>query len=220
MLVSHSCRFIVFSEPLGACPWVAGALLPWLDQPVASDWRKSAGTNLFSGMSPVEAEIAFDLMGRDFADYTRIAIIQNPYARLTKLYDRIAQARHGWRLRRRIGLSNPDFHRWLRTLSNKPCRKRMGRRQCWQSIGAWSLDAWCADRVTHVVRAEFANAELGAIFGDMGFAPAFGDHAEQHQSLGTHLRRYDAPSRDLVADRYAPDLALYDKRQPDLRLVA
>lgn len=220
MLVSHNSRFILFKDPLGACPWISSGLAPWLDQPVAPDIASSGEVTLFDGMTPKEAELAFDIMALDFHRYARIALVRNPYSKMSELYDRIAATDRIWQLRRRLGAADPDFGRWLRSTS--PDGNGAGHRTSprWRRFGSWSISAWCEDLVTHVVRAEYARADLIRVFADLGLSPAFGADA---QDAPTHLPRrhhYDGAAQALMRDRYGPDLKLYDDFTPDLFRVA
>ena len=40
-------------------------------------------------MTPKEAEVAFQKMGLNFEEYTKIAVVQNPFRRMAELYDKI-----------------------------------------------------------------------------------------------------------------------------------
>ena len=220
MLVSHRYKFVLFTDPLGTCPWIARALQPWLDQPVASERRKCRNALLFADMSPHEANLAFHRMGRDFSDYTRIAIIRNPYAKMAQLYYRIAITDPVWRARQHLGLDLPSLNRWLH--GTRTDRSGAGYRNspAWRRHGAWSADAWCGDHITHMVRASHLAEELTPIFNGLGISPAFG-HRTVHELGRQRLARlYDKQTCDLVRVRYAADLALYQRDTTNLRLIA
>ncbi|WP_296427363.1 hypothetical protein [Yoonia sp.] len=220
MFVSHSCRFVVFPDPLGACPWMARALQPWLDQPVAADQHSSGAITLFDGMTPAEAELAFDIMGMPFRNYVRIAIVRNPYLKMSQLYDRIADTDRVWQLRRRLGASDPDFARWLRSTraDHVGAGHRTGPR--WRRFGAWSAKEWCGDHITHIARAEFAKHDLTQAFKAIGICPAFGGRASDANYVLPVGRHYDSASTDLIRKRYDWDLSFYEGAGPHLRLVA
>lgn len=221
MFVSHRCRFILFPDPLGACPWLGRALQPWLDQPIMDKRGTAADAFFFSEMSPAEAELAFDMAGYAFRSYTRIAIIQNPLNRMVNLYDRISARDKVWRMRRGMGAGDPPFSRWLSgTRPNGPGAAPFGGPR-WRRFGAWSGAHWCRDYISHVVRAECAKEELTDIFGDIGIAPALGGRADD----GSRLKRsveafYDEQAQELMSARYAWDLRFYRQPRYDLRLVA
>lgn len=219
MIVSHRCRFVLFPDPMGACPWVERALEPWCDQPIGRD--KGTGSYFFRGMSPAEAELAFDMAGFAFRTYTRIAIIRNPYTKMAQIYDRIAATDRMWRMRRRIGAGNPDFAGWLRNTRSNGNGAAMTGGPRWRRFGAWSAEDWCSDRITHIVRAEMAEIELPKIFSEIGISPAVGGHAIDTLRLEQPVAsRYDIASSTLIRDRYQWDLRLYDGQDADLQMVA
>ncbi len=219
MLVSHRYKFVLFPDPLGTCSWISHALQPWLDQPIPSNRRNCSKTLLHRDMSPAEAAQAFDRMDFAFEDYTRIAVIRNPYAKMAQLYYRLAIADPVWRARLHLGFEPPRFNRWLRgTRVNGTGAGYRGSRG-WRRFGAWSADAWCGDQITHMVRASNAAEELTPIFNGLGISPAFG-HRTCHDLGRQRLARlYDKASCDLVRERYAADLALYQRDAPELRLI-
>lgn len=220
MLISHRCRFIIFADPLTHCDWVQQAFAPWSDQEVAP-FKTLGKTVFFHGMSPTEAEVAFARRDLPFNNYTRIALVQNPFRRMVHLYDRIAATDPVWRIRRRLGLPVPDFRTWLEY--TKPdshgAARAFGPR--WRRFGAWSTTAWANDRVTHFVRAETANDDLRRVFGRIGVTPLF---QAPDQSNAVHkfreMLRYDTAAIQIIRDRYAADLKLYHSAAPELRLVA
>lgn len=221
MLISHSYRFALFPEPMGACPWIDLALDPWLDQPVATTKNAVAGSYFFRDMSPSEAELAFDMAGFAFRSYTRIAIVQNPYAKMAQLYDRIAATDRVWRTRRMLGFKNPEFTRWLRSTQPNGNGAAFHTGPRWRRFGAWSAAEWCGDRITHVVRAETAEQDLPEIFRGIGIAPAFGGRAIDALKLGQSVTsRYDDEARTLIRERYEWDLQLYSRLSADLLQVA
>ncbi len=219
MLVSHRNKFIVFEDPLGACPWIARSLQPWLDQPIMSDIAQVAETPFFNGMSPGEAELAFDMQGLVFRDYTRIAIVRNPYAKMAQLYYRIAMTDPVWRMRQHLGLSLPRFGTWLRQTRNSGRGAGYLNGTRWRKFGAWSADAWCGDAITHTVRASHAVADLNRIFEGLGIAPAFGHRRVHELGVQRLSRLYDNKSNMLIRQRYQSDLKLLKSETTHLHLV-
>ncbi len=219
MLVSHRNKFIVFEDPLGACPWIARSLQPWLDQPIMAERVRGAETPFFNGMSPDEAALAFDKQGLVFRDYARIAIIRNPYAKMAQLYYRIAMTDPVWRMRQHLGLNLPNFSRWLRQTRNdgRGAGYRNGAR--WRKFGAWSADAWCGDCITHTVRASHAVNDLNDIFKELGLAPAFGDRRAHELGAQRLSRLFDNKSSMLIRERYKSDLTYLKVDTTHLRLV-
>ena len=222
MFVSHRCQFVIFSDPLKSCQWLQNTLSPWADQQIAATKKESRKSLFFNGMSPAEAELAFDLSGLPFHNYTRIAVIQNPFRRMAQIYDRIVATDPVWRLRKRAGWDVPDFATWLE--STKPAGNGAGFAigPRWRKYGAWSADAWADGRITDFVRAETVAEDLRAVFRKMGVAPIFADNSEeQEMHRFAEMLRYDANTMDIIRQRYCSDLKLYHKQPaPKLRLVA
>lgn len=220
MLVSHAYKFVLFHDPMGSAPWMSRALLPWLDQPVASARKFSSETTLFHGMTPEEAELAFDLMGLSFRSYTRIAIIRNPFAKMAQIYDRIAASDPLWRARENVGLSTPRFAPWLK--ATKPSGNGAGYKfsSRWRRYGAWSADEWCGDRISHIVRGEDAASTLLPIFQQLGLSPAFGNRPKMNWKNPRIASLYNARSRAIIQQRYQTDLALYRVDWSEMDLAA
>jgi hypothetical protein len=175
----------------------------------------------FNGMSPAEAELAFDLSGLPFHNYTRIAVVQNPFRRMAQLYDRIAATDPFWRLRKRAGWAVPDFGTWLNNTRPNGNGAGFVAGPRWRRYGAWSADAWSDGRITHFVRAETLAEDLRGVFRQMGVAPFFGtDGKDDELHRFAEMLRYDSATMDIIRDRYRSDLKLYQKSEPKLRLVA
>lgn len=221
MLISHGCRFVIFPDPLGSCHWIRPALEPWLDQSVALTKGGATSPFFFRDMSPAEVELAFDMTDRPFHNYTRIAIIQNPFRRMVQLYDRIAATDPIWRMRRNFGLPNPEFGRWLTQTRPNGHGAAYPHGPRWRRFGAWSAEAWCDERVNHVVRADTAHLDLTRILRQIGVSAAFASRAsDQSAAVPTEMLRYDAASLSLIKSRYRSDLQYFAKGLSHLRLVA
>lgn len=220
MLVSHSCRFVLFLDPLGACPWVERALKPWLDQPVAGCRAATTSTYFFKGMSPAEAELAFDMSDLAFRSYTRIAVVRNPFAKMEQLYRQIAATDPIWRMRDSVGVGAPAYLRWLR--STRPHGHGAGHigSPRWRKFGAWSARAWCGDRISHVVRAETAERDLAPILSGLGINAQLGGRASDLSARLIAQTEADPRVRELIYARYHWDMQFYQPSKPDLRLVA
>jgi hypothetical protein len=221
MIISHRCKFIIFGNPLMTNHWLHDALQPWVDQHVAPTKREINKTLFFHGMSPAEAELAFNLSDLRFRDYTRIAVIQNPFRKMAQLYDRIAATDPLWRFRRHAGWAVPEFEKWLQNTKPNGTGACFSHGPRWRRFGAWSADAWADGRITHFVRAENANTDLRGVFRQIGIAPLFNapaDDGRPHRSY--EMLRYDAATIDLIRHHYRADLQLYQRAAPELRLVA
>jgi hypothetical protein len=219
MLVSHGYKFIVFEDPLGACPWLGRTLQPWLDQPILGDHGRIAETPFFNGMTPGEAELAFDMHGLVFRNYARIAIMRDPFAKMAQLYYRVAMTDSVWRMRQHLGLELPRFSNWLRQTRNNGNGAGHRYSARWRKFGAWSADAWCGDSITHTVRANHAVADLNAVFKELGIAPAFGDRQVHELGAQRLSRLYDLESNALIRDRYQSDLAIQHRESFNMHNV-
>lgn len=212
---------MVFSDPLTSSSWLEATLGHWTDQAIASKRRKSQKSLLFKGMSPAEAELAFDLTGLPFHNYMRIAVVQNPFRRMTRLYDRIAATDPLWRLRRCAGRANPDFCRWLENTRPDGAGAAFPVGPRWRRFGAWSADAWADGRITHFVRAEHLAADLRYVFRELDVPPFIAAQGERTGTLHpAELLRYDAYTMGIIRDRYRSDLMLYQNAGDQFRLVA
>ncbi len=218
MLVCHSKRFILFNDPLGACPWIEDVLSPWIDQPVADNIATARHTYFFKDMSPTEAELAFDIMGLPFRSYRRIAIVRDPFAKMEDLYDRIADTDRLWQMRGRIGMGAPDYVRWLRR--TRPCRNGAGNSASprWRRFGAWTVRAWCDGRISHVIRAESAAQDILRVLGPLGVNPAIPE--DTNRSLRPARYREVPQVKALIGARYHWDLRHYPPAQRRSALAA
>lgn len=211
MIISHARKFIVFGDPLGAGDEVEAILRPFGDIEICAQPR---ATPFFHGMTPIEAEWAFDAAGLAFNSYLRIAITENPFTRLARLYDRIAQTDTVWQLRHLAGLGPPSFAGWLR--STRTDGRGAGHRNSprWRQQGAWSCKTWESGRITHMIRAEAVEEDLQAVLSALGIAPGITISTRDALAKEAWMLRYDQQSTDLVARRYAWDLAQYGYSAP------
>jgi len=217
MIISHARKFIVFGDPLGAGDEVEAILNPFGDVEVGTRPRNSP---FFHGMTPTEAEWAFDAAGFAFQSYLRIAIIENPFSRLARLYDRIAQTDTVWQLRHLTGIGPPSFASWLKSVHIDGLGAGHRNSPRWRQQGAWSSKIWESGRITHRIRAEAAEEDLQPVLCALGIAP--GTMVTSHDSLAREawLQRYDQKSTELVTRRYAWDLAQYGYSAPRHRKIA
>jgi len=220
MLISHRCRFIIFSDPLTSSTWVQQAFAPWADEGIGRR-KPMSGNGFFHGMSPAEAQLAFQKRNLRFEDYTRISLVENPFRRIVHFYDRLATTDPVWRMRTALGLTVPDFQTWIENTS-PDCQSALtsfGPR--WRRFGAWSSTAWAAGRITHFVRSEFVHEDLPRVFARLGVTPLL---TTPDQPTPIHMfremLRYDTATTQIIRDRYSDDLKRYHSPGPQLRLVA
>lgn len=210
MIISHQRRFIFIPDPLATDGLLSETLEPWADQQIDPIYARGGKTPFYKTMTPTEVEWAFDAMGLAFRSYLRITVVQNPFVRLSVLYDRIAHTDAMWQVRQYTGIGLPSFSGWLR--STKPDGNGAGTRTSpsWRRYGAWSAKAWCGPHISHTIRREYTEQDLSLIFGELGIAPALPNALLIPPDPSEHLARYTPASALFVADRYRWDLAQFN----------
>ena len=204
MIVSHERKFILFVDPLGAGQAVADSLSPWVD----SDLRGGGKDHFRPDMSPNEAEWAFDASGLAFRSYARIALVEHPFTRIARLFDRIQTQDRLWRLRQTSGLLPPKFNSWLSSITPNG-RGAAGRRgPAWRRFGAWSAKCWMADLINYPIRLEYLEQDLTPVLSELGIAPAL-DYAP-HSVYEGWEDLFDARATRLMHSRYSWDMAQFD----------
>ena len=217
MIICHSRRFIVFCNPgTGSAPLMR-LLAPWQEEVVVPFAARGRDKPFYHLMSPAEAEWTFDARDLAFRNYRRITLVQNPFTRLQALYLRIADTDPVWAMRRRAGLGQPHFCRWVH--ATRPDGRGAGGRRAdrWRMFGSWSAAAWCDGRVTDVLRTEALARELPPLLAELGLNPGAPDLSAP-QPQGHWSSTYDTATVQTVAARYADDLARFDYDHPGLAL--
>lgn len=219
MIICHSRKFVFFSNPKTGSESLRRLLAPWSEEQIVPWVDLSEQTPFYPHMPPEEAEAVFTARGWRFDDYLRMTCVRNPYPRLVSLYRMICDADGLWRLRRQLWLGRPGFARWLR--GTRPDGPGGGGRphQRWRRYGTWSAQAWCAGRITHTLRLEHLEEDIAPVLAELGIAPGSIPHLNA-RGCDDWADWYDPASRDLVARRYAWDLAQFGYRAPALRRAA
>ncbi len=214
MIVSHERQFILFPDPLGAAAPIVDVMRPWGDMEIARYKSDDPANPYFEGMTPVEAEWAFDADEFAFRNYLRISVTENPFARLARLYDRIAQTDPIWHFRHLTSIGIPSFNQWL--AGTCPDGLGAGSRNSprWRQHGAWSSKYWEAGRITHTIRLEAAEEDLAIVFGQLGIAPSVDLNVRSSSQQAAWLSRYTTESTKLMRQRYGWDLAQYGYSAP------
>ncbi len=208
MIVSHDKRFIFFPDPLGAGSQVARALLPWADDATFVPTH-DPDSGFFT---PTEAEWSFDAAGHAFRSYLRIGVVEHPFSRLVRLYDRITQEDMIWKLRAAAGLPRPQMTAWLTGIRPNG-RGAAGRRRArWRQFGAWSAKDWMAGRVDHPIRLEHLDEDLTPALSQLGIAPSLGH--DNYRAPENWQDRFDAEATRIMVRRYGWDLEQYDYAIP------
>ncbi|MBV0911123.1 sulfotransferase family protein [Anianabacter salinae] len=216
MIISHTRRLIVFSNPKTGSESLRALLSPVAEE-VVVPWRQTCGLYPFyPHMPPREAKRVFDARGWEFAGYTRITTIRNPYARLVSLYRMIQRADGVWRMRQRAGLPVPGFAEWLRSTQTDGPGGGGRRHQRWRRFGTYSVAAWTRDAggrplVSHILRLEHLAEDAASVLQDIG-------RGVPHLNAAPRIDWqdwYDAETTALVALRYRDELC---KFYPDFSL--
>lgn len=209
MIVSHARRFVLFPDPLGGSPLLVNGLESFGDPEIVGQKPGMAGRPFFTDMSPVEAEWAFDSLDLPFRSYIRIAVIENPFSRMVRLYERIAENDPLWIVRKRAGFRARDFCSWLQTTNTEGfgAAGRHGPR--WRRFGSWSAKHWCGDHITHVIRQEAIEDDLHPVLAALGLAPAFDTGFARGPKPIRLNDYYNERSTALIKERYAWDLAQF-----------
>ncbi|MEL7213493.1 MAG: sulfotransferase family 2 domain-containing protein [Pseudomonadota bacterium] len=211
MIISHTHRFIFFSNPKTGSESLRALLAPLNEEPIGP-WRdRTTQHPFYAHMSPAEAQISFAAKRWPFEAYRRITCVRNPYPRLVSLYRMIADVDGVWRLRRRMGLGQTTFSRWLR--ETQPYGAGGGGRihQRWRRYGTWSAQTWTTDvhgarLVTDILRLEHLAEELPVLLADLNL-PIRANLGHVNARPKTDWGAWYSPqTRALVADRYAWDL--------------
>lgn len=216
MIISHSHKFIFFSNPKTGSESLRRLLGPYCEEDI-KPWRdRSALHPFYPHMPPSEAQAIFAQRGWDFESYQRITCVRHPFARLVSLYEMIAAVDPIWKLRRGLGLSQPRFSKWLRSIRPDGTGGGGMPHQKWRQFGSYSADAWCSDLVTDVLRLEHIETELPAVLATLNLSESLKVPHVNKRVTRDWVSYYDAATRDLVERRYANDLIRFGYEIPEL----
>jgi hypothetical protein len=209
MIISHARKFIYFPDPLDIAPSLTRGLMPLGETNLVTIEKDGVDRPFFQGMSPHEAEWSFDALGHAYRSYMRVTLVENPYVRLVRLYEKISTDDPFWVARRQAGLGRRDFTSWLASIQqNGPgAAGKHGPR--WRRYAAWSAKAWCGDHISHVVRAEAIEDDLEPVLRILGVAPAFDTGFTRYEKPDQWQQYYTEKATQIVQERYAWDLAQY-----------
>jgi len=219
MILCHSHRFVMFCNPGTGTGPLLRSLQPFAQEPLAEYRDRTPDRPFHHLMTPAEAAAAFAARGWAFADYRRITLVMNPFTRLQALYRRVADTDPLWAQMRAAGLRQPGFCPWLRS-THSDGRGAGGRPwENWRRLGSWTAAAWSAGHITDFIRTEALAQDMPPLFAALGIAP--GPVPPPVPDPGqAWTTAYDAPTAQLVARRYAADLARFDYHHPVLDWVA
>jgi len=219
MILCHRHRFILFCNPGTGTGPVLRLLAPWADETLTEYRDLSPERPFHHLMSPAQMAAVFAARGWEFDDYRRITLVMNPFTRLQGLYRRVADTDPLWRQMRSAGLGQPAFGPWLR--STRPEGPGAGGRpwELWRRFGTWTAAAWGDGLVTDWIRAETMAQDLPPLFAALGIdpGPVPPPIPDPGQAWATV---YDGPTAQLVARRYASDLARFCYHHPVLDWVS
>ena len=219
MIISHSHKFVLFCNPgTGTAPLLR-LLSPWQQEPILEFGQRSTAQPFYHLMSPSEAAWTFDGLGYDFLAYRRITLVRNPFTRLPALYQRIAETDALWRIRRRTGVGQPSFGRWLNSI-RADGRGAGGRAQDrWRRFGTWSLAAWGAGLITDVLRSEALVRDLEPLLDTLGLNPGPLPIVAS-EPVAAWPVAFDNQTLKLMADRYGAEIETYGYSPPWASAVA
>ncbi len=213
MIISHTRRLIIFSNPKTGSESLRAAFGPLAEEPVVP-WRHTNWLYPFyPHMPPSEAQRVFQARGWDFHAYTRVTGIRNPYPRLVSLYRMIRRSDRIWKLRQASGLPVPDFATWLRGTRTQGRGGGGHIHQRWRRFGTYSVRAWThgggdQSLVSHILRLEHLAQDAGPLL--EAFALSADAIPHLNAAGSTEWRDwYDAASRSLVQQRYAEELQAF-----------
>jgi len=207
MFVSNACQFIIFPDPLGASKADCQVLHPWLDHTATAPKHAS---HTCPDTSPREALAKMQKPNTAVFAYTKIAIIENPFQRMVRLYDRIALTDPLWRLRGRAGIANPSFASWLENTQASGAGAGGLFRPNWRRFGAWSADQWSGGIIDHFVRADNLTQDLQRVFQRMKVAPILTAKTQASEAKAyAAMLRYNSRTAALIRDRYSSDLRIF-----------
>lgn len=215
MIISHTHRFIFFSNPKTGSESLRAFLSPLNEEPIGA-WRdRTTQHPFYAHMSPAEAQISFAAKRWPFDDYRRITCVRNPYPRLVSLYRMIADVDGVWKLRRKMGLGQISFARWLHGVEAYGAGGGGRVHQRWRRYGTWSAQAWTTDAqgarlVTDILRLEHLDTELPALLDDMNLPLASRLTHKNARPATDWTTWYSPRARALVAKRYAWDLQRFN----------
>jgi len=95
MIVSHTYKFIFFSNPKTGSESVRAMLAPFQEVEVVPFVRQGSERVFYPHMRPVEARSIFEERGWTFEEYVKLVFVRNPWARLVSLYEMIG-SHEGW----------------------------------------------------------------------------------------------------------------------------
>ena len=219
MIISHSHKFVLFCNPgTGTAPLLR-LLSPWQQEPMMEFAQRSATQPFYHLMSPSEAAWTFDGLGYDFLAYRRITLVRNPFTRLPALYQRIAETDSLWRIRRRTGVGQPAFGRWLNSTRADGSGAGGRAQDRWRRFGTWSLAAWTAGLITDVLRSEALVRDLEPLLATLGLNPGPLPIVAS-EPVATWPVAFDNMTLKLMADRYGAEIETYGYSPPWASAVA
>ena len=153
---------------------------------------------------PIEARAVFTDLGWDFDSYYRFTFVRNPWKRLASLYEMILRLDRNYR---------KPFDYWVR---HSCVDGDGGGKQTWRRYGTYSLKNFAGDRrgrllVNDVFRLEDIDG-VPATLRDRGIPlppDAKVPLVNRSPNNAPHRERYTPELIQLVADRYADEIAQF-----------
>ncbi|WP_422035947.1 sulfotransferase family 2 domain-containing protein [Reyranella sp.] len=207
MIISHRHRLIYFSIPKTGSEAVRRYLSPISEVEIVRFARRTPKKPFYSHMRPCEAQQTFAELGWEFGDYSKIATVRNPWARLASLFAMMERQKQ----RRFHG----NFSAWLSTL--EPTRPQdPTRSEKWWCHGSMTIEAFMAvpgDNCAYrAFRLEDGLERLSSYLESSGVA-TLGKTVEAVNGAPEpydYRDYYTARDRALVAELYASEIERFE----------
>lgn len=89
MVISHTHKFIFFSNPKTGSESVREVLSPYAEEEIVSYQEVNKMRPFYSHMSPLEVKTEFESRGLNYDEYYKFMFTRNPFERLVSLYEMI-----------------------------------------------------------------------------------------------------------------------------------
>ncbi|QDC11296.1 sulfotransferase family protein [Oceanicola sp. D3] len=214
VIISHSKKFIFFSNPKTGSESVRDMLNEYNEEPVGVYRTRSRETPFYSHMSPRDTQKVFRERGLNFDSYFKFTFVRNPYRRLVSLYEMIIEVDGVEKMKRRLGFQPVAFSRWLRGIDTKGHGGGGRRHQKWRQYGTWSIDAWEAGAngrpaVDEVIKLEDIKEKLPDLFQRIGVELRDSITHNNRRVAKDPLDYYKPKDIELVRQKYQSDLTRF-----------
>ncbi len=145
MIISHSHRFIFFSNPKTGSESVRDLLKPYSEQNITVFRKTSARDPFYSHISPRETRELFLKHGWNFNDYRKFVFVRNPWERLLSLFKMINRNKDNEQLNVLNDASKAHFEAWIMSIDNKGIGGGGNDADRWRKYGTYSILNYAGD---------------------------------------------------------------------------